>query len=152
MYGCELWDLNCNYVKYFKVAWRKVKRHIWKLPHRTHNAIVHNLSYNIDFQIDSRMIKFFHSYLSHSNIVCKSIVLSKLYYVKSTFGSNHKYLSCKYRISQDDCYINLSQLVEKVHMKCHEEIQDNNAVQTIVELCAIRDGVAVCDTMSCNDI
>ena len=78
MYGCELWDLNRNYVKDFKVAWRKIKRRIWKLPYRTHNAIVHNLSYNIDFQIDTRMIKFIHSCLNHSNIVCKSIVLSKL--------------------------------------------------------------------------
>ena len=24
MYGCELWDLNCNYIKDFKVAWRKI--------------------------------------------------------------------------------------------------------------------------------
>ena len=35
MYGCELWDLNCNYVKDFKVAWRKIKRRIRKLPYRT---------------------------------------------------------------------------------------------------------------------
>ena len=25
MYGSESWDLNCNYVKDFKVAWRNVK-------------------------------------------------------------------------------------------------------------------------------
>ena len=134
MYGCELWDLNRNYVKDFKVAWRKIKRRIWKLPYRTHNAIVHNLSYNLDFQIDTKMIKFIHSCLNHSNIVCKSIVLSKLYCIKSTFGSNYKYLSCKYRISQEDWCSNLSQLVEKVSMKCHEEIQHRNAVQTVVEL------------------
>ena len=54
MYGCELWDLNRNYVKDFKVAWRKIKRRIWKLPYRTHNTIVHSLNYNIDFQIDAR--------------------------------------------------------------------------------------------------
>ena len=104
MYGCELWDLNRNYVKDIKTAWRKIKRHIWKLPYRTHNAIVHNLSYNLDSQIDTRMIKFIHSCLNHSNIVCKSIILSKLYCVKCTFGSNYKYLSCKYGISQDDWY------------------------------------------------
>ena len=108
MYGCELWDLNRNYVKDFKVAWRKIKRRVWKIPYRTHSAIVHNLSYNIDFQIDTRMIKFIHSCLNHSNIVCKSIVLSKLYCIKSTFGSNYKYLSCKYGISQDDWYTNLT--------------------------------------------
>ena len=94
------------------------------------------------------MIKFIHSCLNHSNIVCKSIILSKLYLycIKSTFRSNYKYLSCKYRISHDDCmYTNLSQLVEKVNMKCHE-IQHRNAVKTVVELCAIRDGVADCGT------
>ena len=37
-------------------------------------------------------------------------------------------------------------------MKCHEEIQHINAVQTVVELCAIRDGVADCDTLSYNDV
>ena len=121
MYGCELWDLYRNYVKDFKVAWRKIKRRIWKLPYRTHNAIVHNLSYNIDFQIDTRMIKFIHSCLNHSNIVCKLIVLSELYCVKSMFGSNCKYLSCKYGISQDDWYTNLSQFVQKVNMKCSSD-------------------------------
>ena len=44
MYGCELWDLNCNYVTDFKVAWRKIKRRIWRLPYKAHNAIVHSLS------------------------------------------------------------------------------------------------------------
>ena len=99
----------------------------WKLPYRAHNAIVHNLSYNLDFQIDTRMIKFILPCLNHSNLVCKSIVSSRLYCVMSIFGSNYKYLSCKYGFLQDDWYTNLSHLVEKVNMKCHEEIQDNNA-------------------------
>ena len=98
------------------------------------------------------MIKFIHSCLNHSNIVCKAIVLSEIYCITSTFGSNYKYLSCKYGISQDDWYTNLSQLFKKVYMKSYEEIQDRNAVQTVVELCAIRDGVAVCDTLSYNDV
>ena len=104
MYGCELWNLNRSYFKDFKVAWRKIKRPIWRLRYRTHNAIVHNLSYNLDFQIDTRMIMFIHSCLNHNNIVCKSIVLSKHYCVKSTFRSKYKYLSCKYGIPQDDWY------------------------------------------------
>ena len=28
MYGCELWDLNCNYIKDSKAVWRKIKRRI----------------------------------------------------------------------------------------------------------------------------
>ena len=41
MYSCELWDLNCNYIKDLKVAWRKIKRRIWRLLCRANNAIVH---------------------------------------------------------------------------------------------------------------
>ena len=37
-------------------------------------------------------------------------------------------------------------------MKCHEEMQHRNAAQTVVELCAIRDRVADCDTLSYNDV
>ena len=40
MYGCKLWDLNCNYVTDFKVEWRKIKRRIWRLPYRAHNVIL----------------------------------------------------------------------------------------------------------------
>ena len=38
-------------------------------------------------------------------------------------------------------------------MKCHEEIHHRNAVQTVIELCVISDGVADCDTtLSYNDV
>ena len=47
-------------------------------------------------------------------------------------------------------YTNISQLVKKVTIKCHEETRHRNAAQTVVELCAIRDGVADCDTLSYN--
>ena len=70
MYGSELWNLNCSYVDDFKVAWRKVKRRIWKLPCNTHNAIVKNLTYNIDHQLDVRIAKFTHMCLNHQNDVC----------------------------------------------------------------------------------
>ena len=124
-----------------------------EIPHnKCVSILIFRSIHNIDFQIDTRMIKFIHSCLNHSNIVCKSIVLSKLYCIKSTIGSNYKYLSCKYGISQDDWYTNLSQLFKKVNMKCHEEMQHRNAAQTVVELCAIRDGVADCDTLSYNNV
>ena len=48
MYGCELWNLNDNNINSFRIAWRRIKRRIWRLPPRSHNAIVYNLSYNLD--------------------------------------------------------------------------------------------------------
>ena len=56
MYGSEIWILNCNYVDELRVAWRKIKRRIWRLHNRAHNAIVQNLSYNIDDQMEIRML------------------------------------------------------------------------------------------------
>ena len=46
-----------NYVTDLKVATRKIKRSIWHLPCRAHNAIVHSLSYDIDHQLYTRMTK-----------------------------------------------------------------------------------------------
>ena len=89
MYGFELWNLNYNYVDEFRVSWRKIKRRIWRLPNRAHNEIVQNLSYNIDDQLETRMIKFIHMCLNHGNEVCKSISLSKLPCKNSAFSSNY---------------------------------------------------------------
>ena len=84
MYGCELWDLNCNYIKDFKVALRKIKRRIWRLPYRAHNAIIHQLSYDIDHQLETRMIKFVHLCLNYCNHVCRSIISSNLHLHQTT--------------------------------------------------------------------
>ena len=84
IYGCELRNLNCNYGKDFKVAWWKIKRRIWRFPYRAHNAIVHQLSYDIDHQLEKRMIKFVHLCLNHFNHVYRSIISSKLHCIKYT--------------------------------------------------------------------
>ena len=90
MYGCELWDLSCKYVSEFKVAWRKIKRCLWGLPYNAHNAIIHSLRYNIDLQLDTRVLKLVHSCLNHCNSVCKSLLSAKLHCIKSTFAANYK--------------------------------------------------------------
>ena len=102
MYGCELWDLNCNYVTDFKVAWRKIKRRIWRLPYRVHNVIVDSLNYDIDHQLDTGKTTFVYWCLNPSNSVCRSLLSSKLHCVRSTFAANSKCLSYKYNISQNE--------------------------------------------------
>ena len=44
MYGYELWDLSCKYIDEFKVAWKKIKRRVWRLPAQAHNTIVRDLT------------------------------------------------------------------------------------------------------------
>ena len=50
-----------------------------RLPSKTRNAIIQNLTYNIDYQLEARMAKSIHMCLNHNNDVdlCRS-KLSKL--------------------------------------------------------------------------
>ena len=152
MYDSELWNFNCSYVDDFKVARRKVKRRIWKLPGNTHNAIVKNLTYNIDDQLDVRIAKFTHMCLNHQNDVCRSISLSKLLYKNSTFASNYRYLSCKYSLSHHDWHLDMNHLAGKVRLKNQQKSIYSKSCQDITELCEIRDGLSSCDTLSNDDI
>ena len=71
MYGCELCNVNSSYMytdKYI-IAWRKIKRRIWKIPINSHKHIVHNLSSDCKYLIEKRILKFIHNGLD-SNSVC----------------------------------------------------------------------------------
>ena len=94
MYGCELWNLTSGYVDKFKIAWRKVKRCIWKLNHLTHNSIVHNLSSYLNILLENRILKCTHNALRH-NIFCKNILQVKLRCKNSCFADNYRFLSHK---------------------------------------------------------
>ena len=131
MYDFELWNLNCSYVDDFKVAWRKVKRRIRKLPCYTHNAIVQNLTYNIDDQLDVRTC------MNNQNDVCRSISLSKLLCNNSAFASNYRYLSCKYSLSHHDWHLQLNHLIGKIRLKNEQKSICCKSCQDIIELCEI---------------
>ena len=57
-----------------KEQWRKIKRRIWKIPPRTHNNLVCNITNNIDAMIDKRMVRFIY------NSISLAIKLSQIYY------------------------------------------------------------------------
>ena len=102
-------------------------------------------------QLDTRVLKFVHSCLNHCNSVCKSLLSAKLHCIKSTFAANYKYLSYKYKISQDDWFVDINLLIGKMRVQFEKETQSRSNAHTIVELCAIRDGIANCDIMSCTE-
>ena len=74
MYGCELWNLSCNYIKDYKVVWRKIKSRIWNIPPRTHNNLVSNVTDNIDTIIETRTVQFIFNSINHSNSTCKNVL------------------------------------------------------------------------------
>ena len=81
-----------------------------------------------------------------------SLLSAKLYYIKSTFAANYKHLSYKYKVcDQYDWFMDINLLIAKMKAQFEKETQNISTSHTIVELCAIRDGVANCDVMSCTD-
>ena len=75
VYGSSLWKFNNHKnIERFGVSWRKVIQRIWKIPYRTHNAIVHliNKCNSIVNILEKRCIKFLWNLLN-SEIVCVQI-------------------------------------------------------------------------------
>ena len=97
------------------------------------------------------MVKFIHSCLNHCNSLCKSLVSAKFHCIKSTFAANYKHLSYKYEICQDDWFMGINLRIAKMKVQFEKETQNISTAHTLVELCAIRDGIANCDLMSCTE-
>ena len=83
------------------------------------------------------MLKFVNLGLNHSNNICKSILLSKLCCIQSTFASNYRYLSSKYNISHNDWFTDVGHLIGKVRIKFQQKSRSSNEVQSLIKLCAI---------------
>ena len=114
----ELWNLNEKDITQFKVAWRKVNPRIWKIPPRTRNNLVCNITNNIDAIIAKRMVRFNCNSINHSNKTSSNILRVKLYCVNLTFSTNYQYLTFKYGLTEADWYINIDHLIGKIRKKC----------------------------------
>ena len=135
-------------IEAFRIAWRKIKGRIWKLPARAHNIIVHNLRCNFDVRLDMRIIKFMYKSLNHSNEICHNLLHTKLNCMRSTFSENYKYLSYKYQLSDRDRYNALEHLLGKVKMKFSKLFLCSPTASNMVELCSIRDNIVICNTIN----
>ena len=59
------------------------------------------------------------------NSVCKSLLSAKLHCTKSTFAANYKHLSYKYKISQDDWFMDRNLLIAKFKAQFNKDIQND---------------------------
>ena len=137
MYGCELWNLTSSYINKYIIAWRKIKRRIWKIPPTSHKYIVHNLSSDCKKLLEKRIIKFIHNALNNNNM-CAQILKVKLRCKNSSFADNYRYLSYKYNLTNSDWISDIGSLLAKVEIKSHSGI-NNLDVSTVKELCHMRD-------------
>ena len=86
------------------VSWRKIIRHIFRLPQRTHNFIVSNIGNCVIVRLDRRLCKFIYNLLHNDNLVVKQITEYKMLSPRSTLADNYRYLCGKYKYSYNDWY------------------------------------------------
>ena len=139
-------------IQIHKVAWRIIKRRIWKIPPRTHNNLVSNVTDNIDTPIETRMVRFIFNSINHSNSTCINVLRVKLLSVNSTFVSNYQYLSFKFALTEADWYTSLDHLLGKVKKKIALLHPQPVLCGVLRELCAKRDNTSVCVLADKNDI
>ena len=70
------------------------------------------------------MVKCIHSCLNHCNSLCKSLLSAKLHSTKSTFAANYKHLSYKYKICQDDWFMDINLLNAKMKAQFGKKTQN----------------------------
>ena len=75
--------------------------------------------------------------LNHSNIVCSTILKTKILCPKSTFSENYHFLSYKYQLSQSDWCNDIDYLLGKVKMKTKDLYNMCNPVVYNVRECVI---------------
>ena len=67
LYGIELFDFSSNYMSDLYIAWRKVRRYIYRSPSNTHSSIIIKLEGCIEARLDRRLAKFIFNAINHSN-------------------------------------------------------------------------------------
>ena len=95
MYGSQLWKYSKIDVQSFYVAWRKTIRRLWKLPNTTHCSLLPSINDCIPIEIilEQRCAKFIWSSLNSTYTIIKTIALSAISSVNSTFCDNYRYTS-----------------------------------------------------------
>ena len=71
------------------IAWRKIKRRIWKIPPTSHKYIDHNLSSDCKKLLEKRIIKCIHNALNNNNM-CAQILKVKLRCKNCSFADNYR--------------------------------------------------------------
>ena len=109
VYGSSLWRYNNhNNIERFCIAWRKAIRRLWKIPYRTHNALVYliNESNSISIILEKRCVKFLWNLLNSDNVLFRRICRYSIYNSNTTMGENIRYFTYKYNVLYDDWFNN----------------------------------------------
>ena len=122
VYGSSLWRYNnYNNLERFCISLRKAMRKLWKIPYRTHNAIVHliNKCNSIVNILEKRCAKFLWNLFNSDNVFFKRVCRYSVCNRDTTMGENVRYFMYKYNLLNSDWYGDLSKIYLKIDAHVH---------------------------------
>ena len=89
LYGCVLWNLSPRYLDRISTAWRKCIRKLFRIPYRTHSALLPGICDDIrpEFQIYSRVLKFITTAIESENDLVKLCARTAINGSRSSMGT-----------------------------------------------------------------
>ena len=118
LYRSQLWNYSSIEVQSFYVAWRKTIRRLGKLPNTIHCSLLPSINDCIPIGIIlvQRSAKFIWSSINSTNTIIKTIALSAISSVNSTFGDNYRYLSFNYNIRSQIWFSSLNEVTKCISL------------------------------------
>ena len=144
VYGSPLWRYNNHYnIERFSISWGKAIRRLWKIPYRTHNALVHHINKcnSIVSILEKRCIKFLWNLLNSDNVLFSRICKYSVYNSDTTMDENMRYFMYKYNLMYDDWFSDLNNIYIKIKAHVHNitKLDDVCVTGAVRELCEARD-------------
>ena len=147
-YGVVLQPLNA--LQKIHIAWRKSLRQVWKLPYRTHCAVLRCLSKGLceRHMFISRFVIFALNALNHGSSVVSFVMNSSMKVGMSPFRQNVLF-SCRELNIADGLLRDYSSTALKraLYIQCNEQCKsyENRLIaMTVAELCDVNDGLQHC--------
>ena len=146
LYGCELFNLDSNYIEKLYVNYRSCIRKILCIDKRTHCYLLPILinSKNLNIIIQERIINFFIKCLNHDNSLIKFVSEFVLTSNFSSMSHNVFYILNENSIPFKRLYLDK-------HIKLEYENNRDWRSDLLLELLNIRDCLLTCNTLNLNE-
>ena len=125
------------------ISFKDRSYNIYRILNTTHCSLLPSINDCIPIEIilEQRCAKFIWSSLNSTNTIIKTIALSAISSVNSTFGDNYRYLSFKYNIGSHIWFSSLSKVTKciSLYISIHEHALYSSHGVIIRDLCLARD-------------
>jgi hypothetical protein len=144
-YGATLLPIRCT--KKLQVAWRKSLRQVWRVPPRTHVAILRSLDKGLcdEHMFLSRSARFICSTLQHKNQLISYVMQTTSASKLSTLRENIAHVCERLRVSRQVLENSTASAVaSSINDICQTQCKNSVLASTIAELTQVRDGQCEC--------